>query len=82
MNPKLGELEAYPFERMNALKAGTVGNPAHAPVALSIGEPKHPPPDFVIAAMTDPEALSADLATYPATRGAEALREQIARWIS
>ncbi len=81
MNPRLGELEAYPFERMNALKAGTTGNPAHAPVALSIGEPKHPPPDFVVAALTDPDALTADLATYPATRGAETLREQIGRWI-
>lgn len=81
MNPLLERLEAYPFERMNALKGATEGNSAHPHVALSIGEPKHPPPSFIIEALCEPAALAADLATYPATRGSEALREAIARWI-
>jgi N-succinyldiaminopimelate aminotransferase len=74
-------LEAYPFERMNALKAGTNGNPDHPHVALSIGEPKHPPPGFVIDALTDRDRLIEDIAAYPATRGGEELRTAIAAWL-
>lgn len=81
MNPRLQRLQLYPFERMNALKAGSEGNPDHAHVALSIGEPKHPPPVFIVEALAEPEALAADLATYPATRGSDALRAAIAQWI-
>ncbi len=71
MNPLLTRLQAYPFERMNALKAGSEGNPAHPHVALSIGEPKHPPPEFIVEAPCEPGALASDLAAYPATRGSE-----------
>jgi N-succinyldiaminopimelate aminotransferase len=81
VNPRLSRLQAYPFERMNALKAGTEGNPDHLHVALSIGEPKHPPPAFIVDALCEPEALAADLATYPATRGSEGLRSAIADWL-
>jgi N-succinyldiaminopimelate aminotransferase len=81
VNPLLERLEAYPFERMNALKAGSEGNPRHAHVSLSIGEPKHPPPPFIVEALCQPEALAADLATYPATRGSDALRMAIADWL-
>ncbi len=81
MNPRLDRLQAYPFERMNELKGDSLGNPAHPHVALSIGEPKHAPPGFIIDALSDPDALAADLATYPATRGSEALRSAIARWL-
>ncbi len=82
MNPLLERLEQYPFERMNTLMAGAVGNPAHPHVSLSIGEPKHAPPGFLISALVDREALTRDLATYPATRGSEALRTAIADWLS
>ncbi len=81
MNPRLARLERYPFERMNDLKAGTDGNPEHAAVSLSIGEPRHPPPSFVVEALADGAALTRDLGTYPATRGEDALREAIAAWI-
>ena len=81
MNPLLRQLQAYPFERMNALKGDQAGNPDYQHVALSIGEPKHPPPAFIIDALTEPDALARDLATYPATRGSEELRTAIATWI-
>jgi N-succinyldiaminopimelate aminotransferase len=81
VNPRLQRLEAYPFERMNALKAGSEGNPEHPHLALSIGEPKHPPPPFIVDAFCEPELLAKDLATYPATRGSDALREAIADWL-
>lgn len=82
MNPLLHRLELYPFERMNALKAGAVGNPEHPHVALSIGEPKHAPPAFLINALADRGALARDLASYPATRGSDELRVAIADWVS
>lgn len=81
MNPRLARLEDYPFERMNALKAGSEGNPHHPHVALSIGEPKHPAPAFVVDALIEPKALALDLATYPATRGSDELRTTIASWL-
>ncbi len=82
MNPFLARLQDYPFERLNALKAGIVPPPDRPPVMLSIGEPKHPPPEFVVRALSDPAALTRDLAGYPATRGSAELREAIAGWIA
>ena len=81
MNPRLDLLQPYPFERLNALKAGAVAPADLAHIALSIGEPKHLPPDFVLARLTDREALRSDLATYPATRGSAELRNAIASWL-
>lgn len=79
MNPLLGRLQPYPFEKLRALLAGVVPNPALKPVNLSIGEPKHPTPELVKAAL----AASLDgLAAYPATAGLPALREAIAAWLA
>jgi N-succinyldiaminopimelate aminotransferase len=77
MNPLLNTLQPYPFEKLNTLKAG--GNPPQdkAHIALSIGEPKHPAPAFVL------EALAKNLngtSQYPATKGIPALREAMANW--
>ena len=67
MNPHLKHLHPYPFERLNQLKAGAVP-PAHLKhIPLSIGEPKHPSPEFVKQVMSN----SIDkLAQYPTTKGA------------
>jgi len=81
MNPRLQKLEPYPFERMNVLKQGIRGNPAYEHVALSIGEPKHQPPQFVVDLLSDQDTLLNDLSTYPATRGTPELREAIANWL-
>ena len=78
MNPLLGRLQPYPFEKLRALLAGVTPNPALRPINLSIGEPKHPTPAFVKTALADSlEGLSA----YPATLGTPALREAIAAWL-
>ena len=78
MNPLLGRLQPYPFEKLRALLAGVTPNPALRPVNLSIGEPKHPTPELVKAAL----AGSLDgLSAYPATAGTPALREAIAAWL-
>ena len=48
MNGRLELLAAYPFERLAKLKSG-ITPPASLPhIAMSIGEPKHAPPPFVI----------------------------------
>jgi N-succinyldiaminopimelate aminotransferase len=78
LNPLLGRLQPYPFEKLRALLAGVTPNPALAPINLSIGEPKHPTPALVKAALAG--ALDG-LAAYPATAGTPALREAIAAWL-
>lgn len=78
MNSHLKHLHPYPFERLNQLKAGAVP-PAHLKhIPLSIGEPKHPSPEFVKQVMSN----SIDkLAQYPTTKGGIELRQTIARWL-
>ncbi|MEM7220067.1 MAG: succinyldiaminopimelate transaminase [Pseudomonadota bacterium] len=80
MNPALAHLKDYPFQRLAALKAD-LSPPADIDhIALSIGEPKHSAPPFVVEHLRDGDALRASLGTYPATRGSDALREAIAGW--
>ena len=78
MNPHLAELQAYPFERLAKLKAG-IAPPAHlAHIPLSIGEPKHAPPDFVLQVLRD---SLAGLGQYPSTVGLPELRAACASWL-
>jgi N-succinyldiaminopimelate aminotransferase len=77
MNPGFRRLSAYPFERLAELKKGLVP-PSHlSHIALSIGEPKHAPPPFVIDTL---RANLEDLGSYPATRGLPELRAAAANW--
>ena len=78
MNGRLEVLAAYPFERLARLKAG-VTPPAKLPhVAMSIGEPKHAPPPFVLEAL---EKNLAKLDSYPATVGLPETRAACAAWL-
>ena len=81
MNPHIDRLQPYPFERLNALKDSITPRTNQAHVALSIGEPKHAPPDFIIEALGREDALLEGLSAYPPTRGSDALRGAIAAWI-
>ena len=78
MNPNLEKLQPYPFQKLAALLAGVRGNGDLRPISLSIGEPKHATPQFILDTLT--ENLGG-LANYPATLGTEALRAAIAGWI-
>ena len=80
MNPFLDSLLPYPFERMNALKAGLRVRSNAPHIALSIGEPKHATAQFLVDACTDVASVRAGLGTYPATRGSDALRASIGAW--
>jgi N-succinyldiaminopimelate aminotransferase len=79
MNPNLARLQPYPFEKLRALFAQVEPSRAHRAVSLSIGEPKHATPPFIMDALT--EGLGG-LANYPATLGAPSLREAISAWIA
>lgn len=78
MNPLLERLHPYPFERLRELTAGITPNPAHPPISLGIGEPRHAAPALVAQAI---QAAMAGLSGYPATAGSPALREAIAAWV-
>ena len=78
MNPDLSKLQPYPFEKLNQLKAGVRVATQAAHIALSIGEPKHATPPFIIDTLT--HELSG-LSVYPATKGVLPLRASIAAWL-
>jgi N-succinyldiaminopimelate aminotransferase len=76
MNPGLQRLQAYPFERLNRLLSQAHPPSQLPPIAMSIGEPRHAPPAFVL------ESLRANLHrldTYPVTRGMPELRAAMAQ---
>lgn len=78
MNPNIDHLHPYPFQKLATLFEGAEP-PAVDPIPLSIGEPRHPAPDFVI------ETLARSLprvAEYPGTKGLPELRQAIAGWAS
>jgi len=78
MNPALNTLKPYPFERLAALKKDINPNGLLQHISLSIGEPKHEPPAFVLDAIKD---NFYGLEKYPSTKGLPELRQTIARWL-
>jgi N-succinyldiaminopimelate aminotransferase len=78
VNPDLDLLQPYPFQRLASLFSGVQPNPALRPISLGIGEPKHPTPERIRAAIT---ANLDGLAAYPATAGSETLRRSMADWL-
>lgn len=78
MNPDLSKLQPYPFEKLARLK-GEVTQPDNLDhIALSIGEPKHPAPQFVL------DTLQSELQrveNYPTTKGLSELNQTIASWL-
>jgi N-succinyldiaminopimelate aminotransferase len=79
MNPDLSRLQPYPFERLASLTSGIRPPRELAPIVLSIGEPRHATPGFIVEEMiTHLHGLS----QYPTTRGVAPLRESIAAWLT
>lgn len=78
MNTHLQRLQPYPFEKLRQLFADLTPPADKSAIALSIGEPRHPAPDFVL------EVISENLhrlSNYPATAGLPELRQAIAHWL-
>ena len=66
MNERLAQLTAYPFERLARLKAGQTPPAGLAHIAMSIGEPRHAPPAFVIEALRQNAKRIACVLRFPA----------------
>jgi N-succinyldiaminopimelate aminotransferase len=79
MNPRLSALHAYPFERLARLKAGVAPPPALKHIAMSIGEPQHAAPEFVLEVL---RRHLAELGSYPTTAGVADLRAACAAWLT
>lgn len=78
MNADLLALQPYPFEKLAQLKHGLTPPSDLSHIALSIGEPKHSPPQFAL------DILANNLdsySQYPATKGSLSLRQAIANWL-
>jgi len=77
MNSRLASLQRYPFERLAELIKDITPPANKSPIKMSMGEPQHAAPPFVLEALT--KNLKG-LSNYPTTKGTPALREAIARW--
>lgn len=78
MNPNLQYLEPYPFTKLAQLFKDLAPAPGKAAIALSIGEPQHASPAFVLQAIADNLPR---LANYPTSAGLPELRGAIAAWL-
>ena len=75
----LAQLRPYPFDRLRALLSGAQP-PAGLPhISLSIGEPRHEPPQFVLQALT---SNLGGYGSYPTTAGIPQLRAAAAAWLT
>lgn len=79
LNPKLGLLQPYPFQKFSKILAGVAPNPDYRQIRLSIGEPRHATPKFIQSALAG--ALNG-LSSYPTTQGTAELRGAIAQWLA
>ena len=79
MNPRLGLLKPYPFEKLRELLSGLAPPAGLRPIPLYIGEPQHPTPALLRDALT---ANLGALARYPMSKGLPEPRTAIAEWIA
>ena len=78
MNPNLDRLQTYPFQKLSTLLDGAAPRAGLKPIALHIGEPKHPTPDFIRQTLV---GNLDGLSNYPTTLGGDGLRQAIADWL-
>ena len=78
MNPLLNKLQPYPFEKLAQLKQAVSPNEKLKHIALSIGEPKHQPPQQVLNAW---QAALPSVSVYPKTSGRDDLKQAVIKWL-
>jgi N-succinyldiaminopimelate aminotransferase len=79
LNPALEALTDYPFDRLRALLDPITPPAGLKPLVLSVGEPRHPPPEMV-RAIIDREHAAWN--RYPPVDGTEAFRQAVAQWLT
>jgi len=77
MNSRLASLQPYPFQKLAQLTHGITPPMDKTAIRMSMGEPQHAAPAFVLEALT---ANLNGLSNYPVTKGSSALRQSIANW--
>lgn len=78
LNPALQALTDYPFDRLRALLAGIEPPAGLRPLVLSVGEPRHPPPALVAAALA---RSAGEWGRYPPVDGTEDFRAAVQAWL-
>jgi N-succinyldiaminopimelate aminotransferase len=77
MNSRLAGLQPYPFQKLAELIRDLTPASGKSAIRLSMGEPQHAAPAFVLEALaTNLKGLS----HYPVTKGSLELRQAIASW--
>ena len=77
MNPGFKSIQPYPFQKLAKLLRDT--KPADMPaIDLSLGEPKHPTPQFILDTIT---ANLGGAGRYPPIKGGPGIREAIRDWL-
>jgi N-succinyldiaminopimelate aminotransferase len=79
MNPAMSRLWPYPFERLRALLVGAQPPVELAHISMSIGEPRHTPPAFILDAL---KSSLHTLSSYPSTQGMPQFRASVANWLT
>ena len=74
---RFSNLPDYAFPRLRALLDAHA--PGGDPIAMSIGEPRHPMPDFVARILA---ACIADFAVYPPNDGTPELLDTFSAWLA
>lgn len=74
---RFSDLPDYAFPRLRALLDGSAAG--GTPIAMSIGEPRHPFPDWLGEALQ--QAL-ASFGRYPANNGSDVLLDAISAWLA
>ncbi|WP_299360518.1 aminotransferase class I/II-fold pyridoxal phosphate-dependent enzyme [uncultured Paracoccus sp.] len=75
---RFSNLPEYAFPRLRRLLTGVSPPAGVAPVIMTIGEPRHPMPDFVAPTLA---ATAGELAKYPPNEGTPELLAAIAAWL-
>ncbi len=78
MNPGMQTLHPYPFEKLADLTRNVVPSDLSR-IALTIGEPKHQPPVYVLEALV---SSIEEVAKYPTIVGLSELRETMSQWVA
>ena len=74
--PNFDAMPTSPFTRLNKLLEGVT--PELDPIVMSVGEPQHAPPGFVLPII---EKHLAEFGKYPPIIGPEPLRAAVAGWV-
>jgi N-succinyldiaminopimelate aminotransferase len=79
LNPALDSLADYPFDRLRTLLDGIAPPPDREPRVLSVGEPRHPPPEWLAEILARERA---GWGRYPPVDGTPDFRAAAVGWLA